>query len=182
MDTITAQRSQLFSLLGRIFVSELDEEMIKLLQHKDIVDVFEKLYEGYEEYICQEWKNSTLEDLAADYCHLFILPDKHSLSLKASHWSADSRTSEKIENLVGRYRHNTLHSNTLSSLPNDHLGILLNFIAHLLDSNNISAEKEADTFIQLALQPWVKDFTQKLNERSNNPLYCASSQLLLKII
>ncbi len=80
------QQATIYALLSRIFISELDLQSLAVLQEPDVLTVFEKLHDGFRDYIeNNSWDDRNLEDLASDYCHLFILPQKSSLSLQASH-------------------------------------------------------------------------------------------------
>lgn len=176
----------LFTLAGRIFINEVDSDFIDLLKTPDMMNVLEKLQPGFQDYLLNnEWHSTDLELLAADYCELFILPDKNSLSLQASHWlNEELFDTDKLEQLINEY----LQPEAIPSigvntkLPNDHLGLLLYFIAALYNSKDPDVRQCGRQTTDYFLKPWIAVFVDKLSNKTKNPIYLAGGQLLLTLL
>ncbi len=180
------QQAAIYGLLGRVFIAELDHQCLVVLQEPDILTVFEKLHAGFRDYVENTpWDEERLERLASDYCHLFVLPQKSSLSLQASHWVAGEESSDiaQIEALIDSLEVDLSALSThVNNIPNDHLGILLYFMGAIYTSDDPDVQRLGPQLAKLAFYPWIFRFADKLSTATNNPIYLASSKLLLELL
>ena len=184
--TLNSQKAAIFALLGRIFISELDRQSLEALQEQQISTVFEKLQKGSKDYLDNtQWDDETIDQLASEYCHLFILPKKPGLSLKASHWMTNDESSHlaKLETIISRL---DLDASAVklgfTNLPDDHLGVLLYFMSSIYGSDDEELQKLGASLAKLSLFPWILKFNDKLLISTTNPLYLASGKLLLELL
>lgn len=176
----------MYALLGRIFISELDRQSLEALQEQQISSIFEKLQSGTQKYLQNTiWDKEQIEQLASDYCHLFILPKKSGLSLRASHWmtSEESANLMQLEAIIrGLDLDSSVVDASFAKLPGDHLGVLLYFVSSVYQSDDKEIQKLGTSLIQLSLLPWILRFNDKLLSSTTNPLYLASGKLLLEVL
>ena len=181
-----AEKAAIYALLGRIFVSELDAPTLESLKEKGISSVFEKLHSGFQSHLENtNWDEAQLEQLASDYCHLFILPKKSSLSLSARHWLKAVGVSnlDALEGIINELEFNDgARRAGLENLPNDHLGILLYFISAIYASDDEEIQKLGPPLVQRTLLPWIARFNDKLSSATSNIIYLASGKLLLELL
>ncbi len=183
-----SQKAVIFSLLGRIFIAELDRKSLADLQEQQISSVFEKLQTGCKSYLINtQWDDKQIELLASEYCHLFILPKKSGLSLRASHWMTNDESSHlaQLETIISNLDTNldtSVINYDASNLPGDHLGVLLYFLSAVYSSDNKEIQKLGASLTKLSLLPWIARFNDKLLQSSTNPLYRASGELLLQML
>ncbi len=181
------QQATIYALLSRIFFRELDLQSLAILQEPDVLTVFEKLHNGFRDYIENtSWDDKQLENLASDYCHLFILPQKSSLSLQASHWVSNEESGgiAQIEALINRSGVDLsgMSQQPLDHVPNDHLGVLLAFMGAVYASDSPELRKLGPQLGSQLLSPWIKRFDHKLSTVTSNPIYLASSRLLVELL
>ena len=176
----------MYALLGRIFISELDRQSLEALQEQQISSIFDKLHSGCQTYLQNtKWDEEQIEQLASDYCHLFILPQKSGLSLRASHWMTNEESANltQLESIIrGLDLDGSVVNTSVAKLPGDHLGILLYFVSSIYHSDNKEIQKLGTSLIQLSLLPWILRFNDKLLASTTNPLYLASGMLLLELL
>lgn len=185
-ETSGSQKAVIFALLGRIFIAELDRESLQALQDQQLLSVFEKLQMGCKNYLLNtQWNNKQIELLASEYCHLFILPKKPGLSLKASHWMTKDESSHlaQLETIISDLDLDTSIVNSdATNLPRDHLGVLLYFLSAVYSSDDKEIQQLGASLTKLSLLPWIARFNEKLSQSSSNPLYLASGKLLLQVL
>lgn len=181
-----SQKAAIYALLGRIFISELDRQSLEALQEQQIVSIFEKLQTGSQNYLQNtKWDEAQIEQLASDYCHLFILPQKSGLSLRAGHWMTTDESAKlaQLETIISGLDFNTSAINVdFDKLPGDHLGVLLYFVSSVYCSDDDEIRQLGASLIQLSLLPWILRFYDKLLTSTDNPLYLASGKLLLELL
>ncbi len=180
-----SQKAVIFALLGRIFIAELDRESLQALQEQQISSVLEKLQTGCKSYLMNtQWNEQQIELLASEYCHLFILPKKSGLSLKASHWLTNDEASHlaQLETIISNLDTSLINNYDAGNLPGDHLGVLLYFLSAVYSSDDKEIQKQGDPLATISLLPWIVRFNEKLSQSSSNPLYLASGKLLLQIL
>jgi TorA maturation chaperone TorD len=180
------QQGTVFTLLGRVFIHELDKTTIQTLQEPKICEVMDQFHSGFSDYIQQtDWNDENINQLASDYCHLFILPQKTGLSLQASHWLLSDETLDmaKLESIIESLNIDlsSLHISDVN-LPKDHLGLLLYFVSALFCSNDPKVQALANQVANVVLIPWTLRFVEKLSTATNNPVYLACGQLLLESV
>jgi TorA maturation chaperone TorD len=169
----------LYLLLGRVFLKEVDKEFYSLLRSEEMIRALEPLQAGLGgEGVSDE---EVLERLAVEYSALFIQPGSfppyESIFKKGRHLAEPADQVEIIYQLNGfNYR------SQWPSLFPDHLGLELNFVASLLDSQIKSLEKGlADDakrledvraeFMKKHLCQWGPQYMEKIAEATSDPFY-----------
>lgn len=184
--TSHSQKAAIFALLGRIFIAELDRQSLEALQEQQLSLVFEKLQKGFKNYLDNtQWDEEQIEQLASDYCHLFILPQKSGLSLRASHWMTSEESSHlaQLETIInGIDLDASVIQSDFTNLPGDHLGVLLYFMSAVYGSDDKEIQKLGASLTKLSLLPWIFRFNEKLLMSTTNPLYLSSGKLLLELL
>jgi TorA maturation chaperone TorD len=176
------EKASITALLGRCFISEVDRKTLDLILNESILEVLEKLSPGFTGYMNESiWDNSRLEQLASEYCHLFILPGKEHVSLRMSHWVKDNTFDTTVlENTISEMGFD-FESLKVSKTPSDHLGVLLYFMSGVYSSedeevSNLSSDLEKQLFF------WITAFEAKLNKFSKSPFYPTCTKLLLETL
>ena len=169
----------LYLLLGRVFLKEVDKEFYSLLRSEEMIRALEPLQAGLGGDGGGD--EEVLERLAVEYSALFIQPGSfppyESIFKKGRHLAEPADQVEIIYQLNGfNYR------SQWPSLFPDHLGLELNFVASLLDSQIKSLEKGlADDakrledvraeFMKKHLCQWGPQYMEKIAEATTDPFY-----------
>ncbi len=169
----------LYLLLGRVFMAEVDKDFYSLLRSEEMSRALEPLRAGLggDERSDEE----VLERLAVEYSALFIQPGSfppyESVFKKGRHLAEPADQVEIIYQLNGfNYR------SQWPSLFPDHLGLEMNFVASLLDSQIKALEKGLtedakrleDTraeFMKKHLCQWGPQYMEKIAEMTSDPFY-----------
>jgi TorA maturation chaperone TorD len=169
----------LYLLLGRVFLKEVDKEFYSLLRSEEMIRALEPLQAGLGgEGVSDE---EVLERLAVEYSALFIQPGSfppyESIFKKGRHLAEPADQVEIIYQLNGfNYR------SQWPSLFPDHLGLELNFVASLLDSQIKALEKGLAEdakrledvraeFMKKHLCQWGPQYMEKIAEATSDPFY-----------
>ncbi|MBF0291843.1 MAG: molecular chaperone TorD family protein [Nitrospinae bacterium] len=178
VDELLSARS-LYLLLGRVFLKEVDREFYSLLRSDMMACALEHLQAGLGGDGASE--DDVLERLAVEYSALFIqpgaFPPYESVFKKGRHLAEPADQVEIIYQLNGfDYR------SQWPSLFPDHIGLELNFVASLLDSQVKALEKglgeEAKRlentrveFMKKRLCQWASQYMEKIAEATSDPFY-----------
>jgi TorA maturation chaperone TorD len=124
-----AARSGTYRLLARLWLREVDRELLRKLCSPPLCDSFVEAG-GILPAGDNEW---TIEQLAIDYCQLFIGPANHlppfqSVWQSGQFQGAAIASMEKFVEVVG-YDTDALPSGTML----DHLGVQFDVMGHILD-------------------------------------------------
>lgn len=178
VDELMSAKS-LYLLLGRVFLKEVDVEFHSLLRSELMACAFESLQAG----LAGDGRSDeeVLERLAVEYSALFIqpgsLPPYESIFKKGRHLAEPADQVEIAYQLNGfEYR------SQWPSLFPDHLGLELNFVASLLDSQAKALEQglqeEAKRlentrmeFMTKHLCQWAPQYMEKIAEATSDPFY-----------
>ena len=162
-----AVEAALYALLGRLLAAEVDAEFLAVLRSPGVAEVFERAVPA-----CLV--EFDLEDAAAEYCRLFVLPG--GVPAVAGAWlpGEEPNRAAGIAGLVANLK-SELQLELPQDLPPDHAGLLLPLLAWLTGHQ----ADAADDFIDAALRPWLASFARALAGRSNLPLYRAVGKLLI---
>jgi len=136
-----------------------------------------------------------LLELAADFCGLFLVDGRTSVSPYAGQYVSAKKSAEPSVETGSRSKKDKiqifgeLHQKMTEFLtdnklqihsdfpePGDHIAVILAYIAHLC----VTAEpKEQGHFIKCYLMTWLSDFTQQVNEHDHGLFYCYVADLTL---
>ena len=126
----TAARSGTYRLLARLWLREVDGELLRKLRSPPLCDSF---VEAGGILPVDEDEDWTIEQLAVDYCRLFVGPTGH-LPPCQSVWREgqfQGTTTASMERFVQVVHYN--HSASTRGIMWDHLGVQLDVMGHILD-------------------------------------------------
>ena len=190
----TEQMACVYAWLAQLFSRERDDESLALLQSSEMAEWFavlkgEPLLEAHvlllEEKIAalKAREDATLE-LAADFCSLFLMSDKHAALPYASAHLEGGPNYGVIKQLLSDAGMQV--SDTFSESA-DHLAIFIELLSHLhfsLGEPGVSRQRiDALRRETLAgLLRWLPEFTAKCRQYDDFGFYAALSQLLLAFV
>ncbi len=130
----------------------------------------------------------SLLELAADFCGLFLVDGRTSVSPYAGQYLGADKSSKKKsdrpqvfgelhQKMTAFLTDNKLQIHSDFPEPGDHIAVILAYIAHLCVTVNT---KEQLTFIDSYLMSWFSDFTEQVNKYDNDSFYSAVANLTLQ--
>ncbi len=191
----------LYNLLRQIFLKEPTDKLIKDLSMIDPPeDADDEIDRGLKillesirknEHRLDEW----LEELALEYARLFIGPKNPPAVPYASFYLSESRslmTDETID-VRKRYLEAGMAVKELYSIPDDHIGIELEFIYYLTqraieyfeDGNREEASRifeMRENFFNNHMMKWISPFVEKILESSSEDFYKGIALILRGVI
>lgn len=191
----------LYNLLRQLFLKEPTKELINDLatiqppdEPDDTINYGLKLLcesVRKNEYRVNEW----IEELAIEYARLFIGPKNPPAIPYASFYLSESRalmTEETIE-VRKRYLEAGMAVKELYSIPDDHIGIELEFIYYLTQKiielfeqgdREIASKlfEIREDFLNEHMRKWVPLFVDKILESTNEDFYKGIALILRGII
>ncbi|WP_194857911.1 molecular chaperone TorD [Citrobacter freundii] len=190
----TEQMACVYAWLAQLFSRERDDESLALLQSSEMAEWFavlkgEPLLEAQvlllEEKIAvlKAREDATLE-LAADFCSLFLMSDKHAALPYASAHLEGGPNYGVIKQLLSDAGMQV--SDTFSESA-DHLAIFIELLSHLhfslAEAGPRHQQVDALRRETLAgLLRWLPEFTTKCRRYDDFGFYGALSQLLLALV
>lgn len=190
----TEQMACVYAWLAQLFSRERDDEGLAQLQSREMADWFavlkgEPLLEA--EVLLLEDKIAALNvredavlELAADFCGLFLMSDKQSVSPYASAHFTDERDNGGIGKLLAD---SGMQISDVFTESADHLAIFIELLSHLhfslgeagLQRQQIEALRQETLSILLR---WLPAFTTSCCRYDAFGFYGALSQLLLALV
>ena len=159
--------SDLYSLLARLWIREVDEELLRAIQSGPIADALKVTDE------------LVTDDLAVEYCALFIGPKNH-LPPFQSVWQdgqLQSETSDSIRAFATAIGRDDLVSET--TLP-DHIGVqlqIMSAITGLLAKNDDAELKNAGKEFFARHLTWPERFLNGTINRATSAFYRSLAEL-----
>ena len=168
-----------YLFFARLLNEEMNRDFREVLLEPAVLEVLAKADEKAAEYLERDWSDCDFEKAAADFCDLFILPDRSThpraaawlgesdpVSPDGIHAVVDSFLREKGITLPGQF----------ADLPYDHASVLF-VVAAALRKNR---DPQASEFEQATLGSWIGSFGSALQSCSN-PLYSALGSLIATV-
>jgi len=156
----------LLTLLGRLFAGEIDAELLDVLRTEGVREVFEQI-----EPACID--GIDLEDTAAEYCRLFVLPN--GVAPVAGAWlgTDDPDAASAVAGLVQNIE-KALELELPKDIPPDHAGTVLPLWGWLMENQPAGVED----FAGIAAAPWLPKFAEALEAGAEIPLYRVAGKLV----
>jgi len=167
-------------LLAHLFLREADAPLLAQLARSEVAEVLDLLEPGTAATLRgTTWDAAALDDLAAEYARLFLLPG--GVSPFAASWmeGAEGGIRARLREEIG-----TLYAalqvapsaHGLGNVPADHIGMLLALQAAAI-------EREAGgglaRRVGRLLAPWATRFAEGVLAASDHMIYRAAARLLL---
>lgn len=189
----------LYDLLRRLFLSEPTRELLGEIGALPVPPEGDLPTQGISLMIKTVQGNASrldawLEEVAVEYARLFIGPIKPLAVPYASFYLSESHqlmTDETIE-VRGRYLEAGMALKELHSVPDDHIGIELEFLYHLTKEAfallRQGGEGEAATleamktdFLANHMAKWVPDFAEQVGSSTQQDLYKGAALMLASL-
>lgn len=171
-----------YALLSRIFLKEADAELVRELARPAIADVLETLEPGFAAYVAAPWDDARLEQSAAEYARLFLVPG--GVAPYAAAWMQGEEGAiradleEKINTLYDALQVRPADFG-LGNVPSDHIGMLLALTSVALQveaSGGLAAQSRT------LLDDWAPRFADAVIAQANDALYRGSARLLQRAL
>lgn len=159
----------LLRLLARIYLKEVDEELVSFLKEQDCLDVFGLSF--------SPWSAEQEDEAAVEYCRLFITPGV-CVPLASAFLGGAKGGSKGEGGAVALMVPGILEQldvslePKLAELPNDHLSLLFSLWALLLEEG-----EGGEQFKELCIEPWALAFVVRLEEEAQHPFYQGLAQV-----
>ena len=127
-----------YRLLARLWIREVDDQLLAILLVPPLCDVFTAAGGTLPVNVAP----STLEELAVDYCQLFLGPANHLPPFQSvwQHGQFQSESAKSMQHYVSVAGYET------GSLMVDHLGVQLDVMGRFLDFGLESVQHSDDVF------------------------------------
>ena len=175
-DALRVAEAALLALLARLFAAELDEETVSILAAAEFLPLVEAACHEAAADLARDWTADDLEEAAVEYCRLFVQPG--GTAPIAAAWLASAPSdavnpvASMVSNLVDAGQLELPDS--LSSLPHDHLAVLLCIASELRQSD----APVATDFMGEALGSWTPRFADALERTATSPVYRLAARWL----
>ena len=140
--------SAIYQLLGRLWLREVDKDLLVELA----ASPFRELFTVAGGFIPDTVSESLLEDLAVEYCRLFVGPTNHVVPIQ-SVWQQGRLQSDAADSMK---KYASLIKDNLGTEMFDHLGVQFVVMSALIDCYSI--DREDDRSAQVV----ARYFTQHL--------------------
>ncbi|MFN3740063.1 MAG: molecular chaperone [Thermodesulfovibrionales bacterium] len=191
----------LYNLLRQLFLKEPTKDLINELSKIDLTDETDDdisyglklLIESIKKnkYRLHEW----IEDLAIEYARLFIGPQNPPAVPYASFYLSESRAlmTEETIDVRRRYLEAGMAVKELYSIPDDHIGIELEFVYYLTQSaieyfENGNREESSrifemrKSFLIDHMTKWIPPFVDKILKSSQEDFYKGIAYMLRGVL
>ena len=162
------QLSSVYSLLSRLWLSEVDLQLLTALNEPDMRDAYVKMGGQLPEGISDD----VVEELAVDYCQLLIGP-KYHISPVQSVWQ-ENKLQGSAASSMSRYFEAIPTFDSPSTIV-DHVGVQLAFIAELFlqasASDNPEAHEEIASQFFVDHVAWTTPFFDKVEGQATTSFY-----------
>jgi TorA maturation chaperone TorD len=198
MESELGKELPILNLLRQVFLSEPSKEFLSGLAKVELS--LESEEDGFRQMIEAAKKNrerldSWIEELALEFSRLFIGPVDAPAVPFASFYLSEDRQVMSEETLAVRkkYLEAGVGLKNLYQVPDDHIGIELEFLYYLIreaiESMKTGKNEEAEARIRLRdeftrehLAVWVPEFVDRILENSKEDFYRGAAILLRQVI
>ena len=173
-----SERSSLHGLLARLFLKEADPDLLRELARPEIAEVVEQLEPGFEAFVARDFDEAALDELAAEYASLFLLPGGVSPYTAAWMEGEEGAVRAHLEEQITVIQQSLQIEAAdfgLGKVPSDHIGMLLALAAVALEREP-SGDLAERTLSLLA--GWAPRFADEVAQRADSPLYRVAGRLL----
>ncbi len=189
----TQARSNIYALLSRILLQELDIEILQTIKNdENILDFFPTLKE-WEQLHTVEDKKLLDEYFNPDFVNLSIL---HLIPYETFYTREDQKVetggANPVTNIYNEFDF-LVDYEVARTVSSDHIGIELEFMHHLLEaelkaleSGDTSSVKELQTaqknFLNKHLLQWAPMYLINMKYEARTPLYYDAAEMALEFI
>ncbi len=185
-------RAVVYNFLSSLFAKEVNKDLVEQLSSEQGQSFLSSLalepalapcIKEINTKLAQLDSEESLLELAADFCGLFLVDGKTSVSPYAGQYLSKKQDKNKsqlfgeLHQLMTEFLTNSkmqIHSDFPE--PADHIAVILAYIAHLCVSTNDELQLK---FIKIYLMSWISDFAQQVKKHDHGHFYCAVAGLTL---
>jgi len=181
----------MYQFLGHLYKQEIEENLLFHLQEMRFPSVGETGYlEGFEmiaRYLCQS-QLDPLTELGADYAKLFLGACATNTNSCAHPYESVYTSSKRLimqearDQVVEIYTSNGLDVTDNFNMPEDHIALELEFIAHLSEQIDtlftlhnspalLSSLRTKQNFLELHLLNWIPNFCMDIQQNAATVFY-----------
>lgn len=160
-------------LASRLFAREIDQELYRILRPTELID--QQIRELTEE--------RALEELAAEYCRLFLGPNPLCPpyeSIQRGKTITGGQTEQSVRAFLET--HGLQAKIEPPILSHDHLAVELAALCRLLEPPLNKSQEIAENFHRHHINPWVPDYLQNLASRSQLAPYQTIAKLMAPLL
>ena len=163
-----SQLAGVYALLGRLWLEEVDLELLGALAEDDLKMAIEKLGGN----VPGEINENTVEELAVDYCQLLIGPGEH-VSPVQSVWQ-NQKLQDEPASSMRKYFECLPGFEPDLNIP-DHLGVQLQFMGELFQ--RAADEEDRELVNEIAIEffdkhlSWTAPFFAAVSEKAQTDFY-----------
>ncbi|MEM7051568.1 MAG: molecular chaperone TorD family protein [Acidobacteriota bacterium] len=163
--------AEIAPLLGRLLLAEIDAPLMALLSHPDVAAVLDQAEPG-----CGAWLENEhdLDELAADYCDLFVLPG--GLAPVAGAWAEGVDRQDFLHRLAMVFPFESEIASSFET-PADHFGRLLTVLGRATSPDASWSSPLIDL-----VGPPMAAFGEALANHPTIPPYRACGRLLMALL
>lgn len=178
------ESAPLYGLIGRCLVLEIDAALIEVLRDPAMASTLGKLEPRLESYVHREWQANDYDEVAAEYCALFVLPK--GVTQTASYWIPGS-TEDIGHSLVAGVAQVLdtfglqIETPAMGNVPKDNVALLALLAAQLYQEDLATGTGHGDEFVKNFVTPWAPAFCDALLAKTGNPVYRAIACLLAQL-
>ena len=168
------QLAAVYDLLSRLWIEEVDLDLLKALTTEEMKAGIENLGGKLPEKVDQEM----VDELAVDYCQLLIGPQGH-ISPIQSVWESRSLDSEAASSMR-KFIELLPEFEPCGNMP-DHIAVQLQFMGEIFnvaaeDNDSELVDQIADKFFKKHLS-WSRPFLDAVAEKANTEFYIGLANL-----
>ncbi len=195
-------RAVVYNFLSSLFAREVNKDLVKQLTSAEGQGFLNALalepalapsIKVISAKLTQLNSKESLLELAADFCGLFLVDGRTSVSPYAGQYinnlsngeaTTDKKKADKIQ-IFGELHQAMTEFLTTSNMqihsdfpePADHIAVMLAYLGHLCLSASIDKQI---SFIEKYLMTWLSNFTQQVKKHDAGHFYAAVAELTLE--
>ncbi|QAR32630.1 hypothetical protein EP073_04165 [Geovibrio thiophilus] len=199
---VISNRENMYLFLTNLYKTEVTESFYKIIRDLDFsAEPRNELSDGYEKILsfCRAERHDPITDLAVDYARIFLgagsVETEKSAFPYESVYTSEKRLimQEARDEVLALYRKYGLGVSSKYSIPEDHLALELEFMAHLCGLVRQAAENgkmdeavrhlgEQREFHEKHLMRWVPDFCKDINKVASTAFYQGVAELTVSFL
>ena len=183
-------RSNMYSLLSRVFIREVDKPFLNLLKDEENVEAFRDSGFSFCADFTDKKDDEILDELAVEYAALFLISTGRQLSpYESVQLSKEGQLSgEAASKTLAFYKSAGFDFPLESNIFPDHFAVELEFMSHLCkkeaEAREANEEQIAESvrteqveFMNTHLGQWYKSFMNTVEGNTETPFYRGMSLL-----
>ena len=172
----SAAMSSSLAFLSRLWLHEVDAELLHHLQAPELKASFESL----DGHVPSDLDLQTIERLAVEYCQLLVGPRDH-VSPVQSVWEEQMFQSDSVASMQSFFE--LLPGYQPPSTLVDHLGVQLDFVSKLMlvDHETTELNRVLRRFAESHFR-WTDEFFDRIEQRTDSQFYLGLARITRNLL